>query len=93
VAFGQATSARVRNGRQINAHGAGAVRSDPKTGDPSRWADGLGPQKDEIRILNYVRCVRGGDARKGEQGSPPDGAGGQVGTRDAGDRRRAGRTS
>ena len=61
VCFGQSFSARERRGKQINAHGAGAVRSDPKEGDPSRWPDGLGPQSDEIRIFNYVRCVRGGD--------------------------------
>ena len=47
----------------MNAHGAGAVRSDPKTGDPSKWANGLGPQSDAIRIFNYVRCVRGGAAK------------------------------
>ncbi|MCP5106860.1 MAG: DUF1566 domain-containing protein [bacterium] len=60
VCFGQAFSAWVRRGKKMNAHGAGAVRSDPKTGDPSSYADGLGPQGDEIRIYNYVRCVRGG---------------------------------
>lgn len=63
VCFGRALSARQWNGKPMNAHGAGAVRSDPKTGDPSRWADGLGPQSDEIRIDNYVRCVRGGEAK------------------------------
>ncbi len=47
----------------MNAHGAGAVRSDPKSGDPSRWPNGRGPQGDQIRIYNYVRCVRGGVAR------------------------------
>jgi len=60
VCFGQAFSARKWNGKHMNAHGAGAVRSDPKAGDPSRWPRGLGPQSDEIRICNYVRCVRGG---------------------------------
>ena len=63
VCFGQATSARKIRGRKMNAHGAGAVRSDPKTGDPGRWPNGLGPQGDEIRIFNYVRCVRGGDVK------------------------------
>jgi ribonuclease BN (tRNA processing enzyme) len=61
VCFGQSFSALKRRGKQINAHGAGAVRSDPKEGDPRRWPNGLGPQSDEIRIFNYVRCVRGGD--------------------------------
>lgn len=39
-------------------HGAGAQRSDPKAGDPTGYSQGLGPQGDEIRIYNYVRCVR-----------------------------------
>jgi len=63
VCFGQAFSARKWNGKPMNAHGAGAVRSDPKTGDPSKWANGFGPQSDAIRIFNYVRCVRGGAAK------------------------------
>ncbi len=63
VCFGQALSARKWNGKPMNAHGAGAVRSDPKAGDPARWPNGLGPQSDEIRIYNYVRCVRGGAAK------------------------------
>ncbi len=63
VCFGQGFSARTFGGEPINAHGAGAVRSDPKSGDPSDWPGGLGPQSDEIRIYNYVRCVRGGEAK------------------------------
>lgn len=63
VCFGQAFSAREWRGRKMNAHGAGAVRSDPKVGDPAAWPNGRGPQGDEIRIYNYVRCVRGGDVR------------------------------
>ncbi len=62
VCFGQSFSTRMVRGLKINAHGAGAVRSDPKEGDPGRWPNGLGPQADEIRINNYVRCVRGGAA-------------------------------
>ncbi len=59
VAFGRAMSERTdRNGNKLNAHGAGAQRSDPKTGDPARYSDGRGPQGDEVRILNYVRAVR-----------------------------------
>lgn len=42
----------------IDVHGAGAQRSDPKTGDPADYPTGHGPQGDAIRILNYVRCVR-----------------------------------
>jgi len=58
VCFGQGLSARTWAGKPMNAHGAGAVRSDPKSGHPSRWPNGLGPQADEIRIYNYARCVR-----------------------------------
>jgi len=58
VCFGQGLSAEKWRGRLMNAHGAGAVRSDPKSGDPSDWRNGLGPQRDQIRIYNYVRCVR-----------------------------------
>ncbi|MEM6911408.1 MAG: DUF1566 domain-containing protein [Verrucomicrobiota bacterium] len=42
----------------VNAHGAGAVRSDPKTGNPADYAAGHGPQNDQVRIYNYARAVR-----------------------------------
>jgi hypothetical protein len=42
----------------MNVHGAGCQRSDPKDGDPADWPYGNGPQGDEVRIFNYVRCVR-----------------------------------
>jgi len=42
----------------IDVHGAGAQRSDPKTGDPSEFSEGHGPQGDAIRTYNYVRLVR-----------------------------------
>jgi hypothetical protein len=42
----------------LDVHGAGAQRSDPKTGDPSDYPEGHGPQGDVIRIYNYVRPVR-----------------------------------
>ncbi|MHC4889383.1 MAG: Lcl C-terminal domain-containing protein [Planctomycetota bacterium] len=58
VCFGQGFSAMKWKGKLMNAHGAGAVRSDPKSGVPSNWSYGLGPQADQIRIYNYVRCVR-----------------------------------
>ncbi len=58
ICFGRALSAWKWNGQPMNAHGAGAQRSDPKSGDPTRYSRGLGPQGDEIRIYNYVRCVR-----------------------------------
>ena len=52
VCFGECTSVDG-----VDTHGAGAQRSDPKTGDPSRWSS-LGGQKDEVRIMNFVRCVQ-----------------------------------
>jgi hypothetical protein len=42
----------------MDVHGAGAQRSDPKTGDPADYPTGHGPQGDTIRIFNYVRLVR-----------------------------------
>ncbi|MCP5053840.1 MAG: DUF1566 domain-containing protein [bacterium] len=59
VCFGRGLSALLWNGEAVNAHGAGAQRSDPKSGNPADWPNGLGPQSDDIRITNYVRCVRG----------------------------------
>ncbi len=56
LAFGRATG--YINGRWLDVHGAGAQRSDPKTGDPADWPAGRGPQGDAIRIHNYVRLVR-----------------------------------
>lgn len=44
--------------RLLDVHGAGAQRSDPKTGDPRAFPYGRGPQGDVVRILNFVRCVR-----------------------------------
>ncbi len=42
----------------MDVHGAGAQRSDPKTGDPSDYPEGHGPQGDVIRINNFARPVR-----------------------------------
>ncbi len=41
----------------LDVHGAGAQRSDPKSGSTSRFSQGRGPQGDVIRIENFVRCV------------------------------------
>lgn len=41
-----------------DVHGAGAQRSDPKSGNPDNFPEGRGPQGDVIRINNYVRAVR-----------------------------------
>ena len=46
------------NYQLMDVHGAGAQRSDPKSGDPKMFPHGRGPQGDVIRIYNYVRCVR-----------------------------------
>lgn len=45
--------------RRLDVHGAGAQRSDPKSGNPDAYPHGRGPQGDVVRIQNYVRCVRG----------------------------------
>jgi hypothetical protein len=60
VAFGQAYG--VPNGNLVDVHGAGAQRSDPKSGDPGNYSDGRGSpgQDDQVRIYNYARCVREG---------------------------------
>jgi hypothetical protein len=59
ICFGRALAYNFRTRQfSVDAHGAGAQRSDPKRGDPARWSRGLGPQADQIRIYNYVRCVR-----------------------------------
>lgn len=50
-------------GSWVDVHGAGAQRSDPKSGDPNLYPYGRGPQGDDIRIYNRVRCVRGGVGR------------------------------
>jgi hypothetical protein len=65
VAFGRAMGyfAPPRSNQQkrfIDVHGAGAQRSDPKSGNPAKYPQGFGPQGDDRRINNYVRCVRGG---------------------------------
>ena len=44
----------------VDVHGAGSQRSDPKAGDPAMFPHGRGPQGDVIRIYNYVRLVRPG---------------------------------
>ena len=63
VAFGEALGWMEEppmsgNFTLMDVHGAGAQRSDPKSGDPANWPHGNGPQGDVIRIYNYVRLVR-----------------------------------
>jgi len=70
ICFGRALACDRRTGVfDVDAHGAGAQRSDPKHGDPLRWPHGLGPQADQIRIYNYVRCVRAGDVPVADEGT------------------------
>jgi hypothetical protein len=57
IAFGRAMG--YMNGTWLDVHGAGAQRSDPKSGSASDYPTGKGPQGDAIRINNYVRLVRG----------------------------------
>lgn len=57
-ALGFMASPRSNEKKLMDVHGAGALRSDPKTGDPAYYSQGRGPQGDVIRIYNYVRLVR-----------------------------------
>jgi hypothetical protein len=68
VSFGRAMG--YMNNTWVDVHGAGAQRSDPKSGDPANFATGRGPQGDAIRIYNYARCVRGGDVTLTPAGNP-----------------------
>ncbi|NNF36618.1 MAG: sulfatase-like hydrolase/transferase [Saprospiraceae bacterium] len=56
IAFGQALG-RV-NDVLLDVHGAGAQRSDPKTGDPNDYPQYRGPQGDAQIVFNHCRCVR-----------------------------------
>jgi hypothetical protein len=63
VAFGEALGWMQQppnsgNYNLLDVHGAGAQRSDPKTGNPADYPHGQGPQGDVRRIYNYVRLVR-----------------------------------
>jgi len=62
VAFGRALGYDEEQGGWVDVHGAGALRSDPIIGDPDDYPTGNGPQLDNIRVYNYVRCVSGGVA-------------------------------
>jgi hypothetical protein len=56
IAFGQAQG--KMNNILMDVHGAGAQRSDPKTGNATDYPDFFGPQGDVRYVFNYVRCVR-----------------------------------
>lgn len=79
VSFGRAMG--YMNDQWMDVHGAGAQRSDPKSGDPAEWPTGHGPQGDAIRIYNYVRCVTGGASSEiitGGEIDPNIGAGAEL---------------
>ncbi len=59
VAFGEALG--QMNGQVMDVHGAGAVRSDPKSGDISDYPKYHGPQGDVQYLNNYVLSVRDAD--------------------------------
>ena len=56
VCFGRAMG--YVNNAWVDAHGAGAQRSDLKSGNPADYPTGRGPQGDAVRIYNYARLVR-----------------------------------
>jgi len=67
IAFGRALG--YMNNSWVDVHGAGAQRSDPKSGDASQFPQGRGPQGDAIRINNYVRLVRDGNVKSTPNGN------------------------
>ncbi|MBY4676166.1 Lcl domain-containing protein [Marinobacterium arenosum] len=64
LSFGRALGWMEQGGDYtlMDVHGAGAQRSDPKSGDPDDYPYGFGPQGDVIRIYNYARAVRDDDS-------------------------------
>ena len=70
IAFGRALG--FFQNEWMDVHGAGAQRSDPKTGDPADFPTYFGPQGDVSRLENYVRCVRGGVDNAIVKSSPVD---------------------
>jgi hypothetical protein len=67
ICFGRAMG--QMRGRIIDVHGAGAQRSDPKTGTNTI---GRGPQGDARHSKNMVRLVRGGNVRISVQSAYAD---------------------
>ena len=63
IAFGRALGLmqdrRTGTEQLMDVHGAGAQRSDPKSGDRGDLPFSRGPQGDVVRTYNHVRCVRG----------------------------------
>lgn len=73
IAFGEASGflqdAQTGDYNLTDVHGAGAQRSDPKSGDPDDFPNGFGPQGDVISIYNYARAVRDIDSSSGQAGT------------------------
>jgi len=57
IAFGEAQG--IMNDTLMDVHGAGAQRSDPKSGSIDDYPESFGPQGDIRYVYNLVRCVRG----------------------------------
>ena len=84
VAFGRALGWPTTNPKWVDVHGAGAQRSDPKTGPPflhqvvhtvivagvTYTGYSWGPQGDAIRGSNYVRLVRNVSGTTGINNNP-----------------------
>ena len=68
VAFGRAMGHAANAWADVN--GAGAQRNDPKSGNPTDFPNGRGTQGEAVRILNYARCVRGGNVTLTPAGNP-----------------------
>ncbi len=56
IAFGEAQG--IMLDKLLDVHGAGAQRSDPKSGDIDDYPQYFGPQGDVRYVYNAVRCVR-----------------------------------
>jgi len=56
IAFGEALG--MMRDTIMDVHGAGAQRSDPKSGNVTDYPQYFGPQGDLRLLYNYVRCVR-----------------------------------
>ncbi|MCP4550770.1 MAG: DUF1566 domain-containing protein [Bacteroidetes bacterium] len=56
VCFGEGQG--FMNNSLLDVHGAGAQRSDPKSGNASDFPQYFGPQGDVRYVYNLVRCVR-----------------------------------
>ena len=67
VCFGRAWGRNPRTGELTDVHGAGAQRSDPKTGTEDDYPRFFGPQRDLQCLFNAVRCVRRINSEKLDQ--------------------------